>query len=1606
MIALGSVIALVITVWLLIQLPGVQNWLIDKVTSRLSKDLQTKIEIDRVDFSLFNKMKLKGVLVEDRQKDTILSAGEISVNITDWFFLKNNIELKYIGLRDVYAHLQRSDSVWRHQFLIDFFSTPGSTQKKQGGINLALKEVDLKNIRIKQQDGWRGEDMTISLASLHSHPRQVDFKQKIMALDLLDINQPYFAIYDYEGNRPKDYETKVEAVSSDTSSQRDSTQGWKILVFSLKLGNGKFKLDQASRPLIPDGFDPKHIEFAHIYGDFKNVKWENDSITASAKLSTKERSGFEVKHLLADARFTPTEMTFENLDIETNDSHLGNFFSMRYDAFDDMSDFVEKVRLEGRFHQSIINSDDIAFFAPDLKSWKKKIELNGEVNGPVAAMVGKNLDLKAGDHTFFTGDASLTGLPEINNTYIDVKATELKTIYSDAVAFVPPLKDIESIHLSKLGQIVFKGNFAGFINDFVTYGTIQTALGTVKADLNMKLQNPKFPVYSGMISTPSFNLGALINDSTLGYVSLDGNLKGTGFETSNGNIGVDAKINFIDYNKYRFQNITVDGELNKKIFDGSVFVNDPNAHLNLNGLIDLSKKSPEFNFIAHIDSVDFRKINLLNTPIAFRGNINAQFSGNNIDDFLGNANITNAQLTHDGHPLSFNSLVIQSTQEDSLKHLSIVSNEFNADLFGQFKITDLPNAVTQFLNRYYPSYIKKPKQFVYKQAFSFDVQTGDFDNFAQMIDSSISGLDNSHITGSINTNTNNLKLEVSVPVFKYQQFRFTNIDIFGEGNYDSLLLRGSVDNIGITDSIQANLTSFNLKAFQDVSEINIFAGSNGALDQAQLKALVNTYSDGVGIRFSPSTILVNGKLWTIEDKGGFEYRKNIPSNGLLVFRETNQEIKIETKQAPNGTWNDIVVGLKNFNLGDISSYLMPQNRLEGLVNATVVLDNPGKDMRIRSDDFVGSGIRLDNDSLGNINAQVLFDLPTQELTVQGGTMGDQEKSLAYNVKLFFKDKQSQENNLIALKANHFDLKYLDRFMNTLFSDLSGDITGNFDIKGPFDALNVAGKGRLHNAGLKVNFTQCYYKILDKDITLTDNEINLNGIVLKDTVTDNPVYLSGSILHNSFDNMFFDITVSTRKPGTRDSRNNLPVQVLNTTISDNKVFYGNVRATGSFVLVGPQDNAFMKIDAIASDQDESFFTIASSNSRAGKMPDWMVERKYGEEMETKYPLANTDGNITYELDVTANPKVLMKFVMDDLTGDQIEGRGSGSLNIRAGTTEDLAIKGRLDIEEGSYNYTFKSFFPKPFEIIKGTENFISWSGDPMNAKINLQARYKAERVSFSPLAGINIDQSYANTRENVYVYANLTGELFKPDFKFELELEPNSRYSNDYNVTNMLQQIERSQSEVTRQVTYLIVFNSFAPPQTGVSNIGMGAAAMELTYSTISSLSSLFFNEINKKLNNVLSELLGTDVSVVFSGSVYNRNVLGTSTNDFAINQANVTGALMLPLFKDRLIISLGSTLEMQLQSSLQKKVQFLPDVTAEWLLNPSGSIRLNLFYRENLDFLTTSSSGAAKNLKRTGGGISFRKEFDNFSDVFINQRKKAAREMARDTISIPDSLRR
>lgn len=132
--------------WIFIQTPFGQNWIARQVTKRLSKTLHTKVSVKHVDFSLLNRMHLEGLMIEDRQGDTILYAGDAKVQITDWFIFKKNAELKYFGLENALVKFQRTDSVWRQQFLFDILggSSSGSGNKKKKECGSILKRWNLK----------------------------------------------------------------------------------------------------------------------------------------------------------------------------------------------------------------------------------------------------------------------------------------------------------------------------------------------------------------------------------------------------------------------------------------------------------------------------------------------------------------------------------------------------------------------------------------------------------------------------------------------------------------------------------------------------------------------------------------------------------------------------------------------------------------------------------------------------------------------------------------------------------------------------------------------------------------------------------------------------------------------------------------------------------------------------------------------------------------------------------------------------------------------------------------------------------------------------------------------------------------------------------------------------------------------------------------------------------------------------------------------------------------------------------------------------------------------------------------------------------------------
>lgn len=1576
-----SILLLLVAVYIFIQTPFGQNWIARQVTKRLSKDLQTKVSIKHVDFSLFNRMHLEGLMLEDRQGDTLLYAGDMQVRITDWFFFKKTVELKYVGLTDAVIKFQRTDSVWRQQFIFDYFgSSSSSSPKKKSGIQLNLKKVEMKNVTFVKKDGWVGKDMTIKVGNLNLDADALSLTGKEFVINSLTVINPIVALHDYAGREPDD-------TSSNNTDDIKKAVSWNngqtiFKIGDLKVVNGTFSNDKDTDRQPFSYFDGKHILFTDINLDLAGSNFSGDTIFSKLNLSAKEKSGLEVKKMTADVKFTPQGMFFNNLDLATNRSTIRNYFSMSYDDMDDLGDFINKVKMSAVFDDSYIDSDDIAFFAPNLSTWKKKISLKGKARGTVSDIVGKDLLIQAGNSTVLNGDINMTGLPDINQTFIDFKANDFRTTYSDAATIVPAIRRIDNPDLRRIQYLNFKGSFTGFIRDFVTYGTIQTNLGVVKSDLNMKLPKGQDPVYSGTIATDNFQLGQFLDDKTLGAVSLTGSVKGKGFSDKSRNTMIDGTIRFADYKNYRYQNITVKGHLDKRLFEGMAAMKDNNAELNLNGIIDFNNKTPRFDLVADVTKANLKNLKLTKDSITFRGKLNLNFASNSIDNFLGTARISDAEITKDGHRLPFDSLVLSSTYVDSVKTLTATSNEFSANVEGDFTLNDLPDAFTFFLNKYYPAYIKAPKRIPRDHDIRFDITTNYVDEYLQLIDSSISGLNYSHFYGNMNLAKNQLDFTANVPQFKYKQYNFDSVNLVAKGNGNHLVLAGSTRNIIINDSLNIPFTQFTIDAHNDSSKMSIFTGANQTIQKANVNALVLTYNDGVKIEFDPSSFTVNGKLWTIDETGELTFRKNTPASGQLTLSEGDQRIVLKT-QPGNGTQSDLSVSLTKINLNDFAPYFLPKNRLEGLLSGNILVEDPTGYLKIKSDDIQTQFLRLDDDSLGEVRASVAYDNSTKELKFKGSTI-NQDNSLAFDGHIFIGDPIKAKDNNIALKAKKYPIKVLERFLGNLFSDIEGYLTGDVDLSGDFKHLAVGGKGHLTDAGLKVNFTQCFYKIKDTDIELTPQEINLDGIVLTDTITKNPIYITGGIEHESFQNMFYNLDISTRKPNSKGEGNNKAVQLINTSYKDNKQFYGNVKGTGSLSLVGPQENMYMKIDAIASTKDSSYVTLPPSSSRESGIADFLIERKYGREMSDS-EISKGSTSIIYDVDVTANPMVSVKVQLDELTGDEIKGRGNGTLNIRSGTSEPLSLRGRFDITEGNYLFTFQSFFKKPFELRKGADNFIEWNGDPYNANVKLSAQYTAERVSFTPITNLLKQvQSGSNARGDVYVIAELTNNLFKPDIKFSLDFPPGSVAVTNPELGLILQQLQKNSNDINRQVTYLIVFNSFAPSELSGDITGSGIG--------INTISGILLNVVSDQVNRILNNLLKSDkYNISLNTSLYNREIINT-TNRNALNLgSNINFSIGRSFFNNRFIISTGVGVDAAFdQTSFQQSIfqQLLPDVTLEWLINESGSIRASFFYRENTDYLSTTTSSAGK-AKRIGGNLSYRKDFDHLGDIFKRKNKKA-----------------
>ncbi len=1328
-----------------------------------------------------------------------------------------------------------------------------------------------------------------------------------------------------------------------------------------------------------------HIKFQKINGTFANLTFISDTIRADINIATKERSGFELQKLKAKFRLTPSIMEFANLDLITPQSHLRNYYAMGFEDFNtDFSKYITKITMYARINNSVLNSDDLAYFAPQVKKWNKRIVLAGNLTGKVDDLTVRKLFVRAGNNTTINGDIVIKGLPDINNTYIGFTSGTLQTNYQDAVTFIPALLQVQTPSLASLGALKFNGSFKGTFNKFTTSGNFSTNLGGFSSDLTMELPTRGLASYNGHIVTQRFHMGKFLKVPNLGTVSFDGTVKGQGLSLNTMRTSILGNARQIEYNGYNYESIVAEGTFQRKQFDGSLKIDDDNLNLTTAVKIDLREKQPIVNVLGDLVNSNFQKLNFSQKDYQLSGLFDLNYQGKNIDNFLGSVKVFNATLLVDSARLNFDSLSLQSNYVAGHRSLTIQSNEFDVAVEGKYNILDLPVSFQLFLYKYYPAYINEPKTTPKDQNFSFALNTKNIDGYTFLIDKNLHGFSNSNIVGSINTIDTIFSLNANVPEFAYSQYKFSNISIKGKGNLDNLQLDGEVGLITIKDSTTFPNTKISINSQKDVSAVSINTKATNTLNELNFNADVTTLSDGVRVYLRPSDFIINDKHWILEKEGEIVVRKNFVSADKVRFTQGTQEIALETNYDGDFNKTNLVVRLKDINIGDFAPFITKTPRLEGIANGSLILKDFYGTFQVEGN-IKTSQFRLDDDSVGVVN--LIADYNSTNGKVSFGVTSPNE---LYNFESngFYNLKDSVGAPLnVNVNLSNTKVDFINRFLGSVFEDISGFATGQLNLKGDPNSPNLTGRLSIANAGLMVKFTRVRYTIDTANFVFSDGIMDFGSFTIKDRF-GNTGKVRGKLYQTGFKNMRFDFDINTPQ-----------MLLIDTKASDNANFYGTAIGKASVSLDGPENDMHMAITAEPT--DSSHIYIPTSDARESGEADFITFKQYGTEMRNVSEESTT--NINVDLDVTANPLARIDVILDEVTGDIIKATGNGRLRIHAGTSESLTINGRYEIFQGSYDFNFQSFIRKPF-ILRGDagSSYIEWKGDPFNAKMMIEALYIAENVRLGDLvSNQNLGgaiQGIQGSQEDVYVYATISGDLKKPNINFRLDFPPGSQVRNEESFVKLINTLERDENEMLKQVTYLIVFGSFAPYGEGRN---LTSNFTTLGFNTISEMIS---RQVNSLVSNILYKITG-DRSLQFdvSTSLYNSSSLfsGNVTATNNIDRQQVNFKLGKSLFDNKVLITFGGDLDFRMGGSTGTSqqlgnLQWLPDLTVEIILSKSRKLRAILFSRNNLDI----SQGTVGRRNRQGASISYRQDFD----FLFN--KKTSNNQQREDSSVTTSAAR
>lgn len=1404
----------------------------------------------------------------------------------------------------------------------------------------------------------------------------LSFTDKKLELDLTHVNGITFKLQKYKGEKDFNFQFLADYFASGSTPEPDTSKsGFLIHYGDLKLSTAHFLYkDHNDTSRVAYGVNYSDIEARHINGDIKHLTIDDGLIKCQLEnFSFSEKSGFNLVKLYAEATISPKSIRADNLYLVTPNSYLHGYYQMHTDSFGSYTDFVNKVRLDVKFtDSSFVNPQDISYFAPFFKGFDERINLSGTIKGPVYHLRSDQLDFSVFNHTGFSGSVDIKGLPDIDSTYLKVNAHKLSTCYWDleripAYPFDEGKKMIMPQNMKVLGITSFSGKAQGFLHDLSIAGNISTSVGDIFANANLKTPKDKPLEYSGEFKTDGFNLGSFLQFTPLGSVALSAKIGGKGTDPNTLEVEVNGLVHSAQFNGFTYHGLDVNGEFKNRLFSGSFSSADSNAHFNFVGKADLQGKIPQLDADIEIFKLDLYHCNFLKSDslALLSGHINTNISGDNIDNLNGYIKAPEIRLIKSNGLVSINDADIQITQNENGNNLTMISSVLDADVNGHFNSKTLSAGVSNFLHEYFPTFFKEKivirnerdkKAKALEDNFKFRLRVKDFEPIATFLKLPLKISSNTLLQGSFDSQKSKMVMSGISDLIEFDKIPVKDWFLSLNTLNRQVELNTGFKRIDIADSLY--LANFNVKlgTTDTRSEFEILWDNQSKRKNAgEITGGLNFSQYFLDLDITKFNVFVSDSLWKrvgsdhffADSSGTFNFSD-------LTFVNGQQKIKLEGVVSKDPR-DQISIELDQVKLDQVNPVLKNKGaELDGTLSGKVVISDLYNKVIFTSGlDF--DQLKVNNTLIGNGEINSLYDIRKELVSLNGFFKRDfkdisQNTYNNINFDGYYYPNKTDSALDINIHLAQFALNTIQPVVKGIFTLNQGYINGELNIGGSVKKPLMRGEMELNNVrNFRVDYLNVPYEIKSGKIKIEPDEITFDFVPLYDP-QGNKAVVYGNIFHDNFSNMKLDFDINTTN-----------FMALNTTALQNSSYYGKAYCTGNIGLYGPPESLIFEINAKTAKGTQFFIPL----SGPGEVSENGFIRFVKKDSLNKK--AHTDKNdfsgITLKFNLEVTPNAEVQLLLDAKSGDAIKARGIGNFNMNISTLGNFEMFGTYDILDGSYLFTLENVINKKFDIDEGSN--IRWSGDPLNADINITATYK-QRTSLAAFfpqtqttstpgagggssanAGTGVDN---NKRYPVSCKLFMRDKLLSPDITFGIELPGVSEV-----IRSQVMGYINNDQELNRQVFSLLLLRTFVTPLQ-LSNPS-GVSAGDAVGNNASEL-------LSNQLNNWLSHF-----TKLFNMGVNYRPGGAQSNEELDVN-------LNTSLFNDKLTIDGNVGVNNNTQT---KTSTLIGDLNINYKLTNDGKIQLKAFNRSNDNFQIATLGGQFTQ----GAGIFYREEFNDLNDLYI-----------------------